>query len=332
MRAFARVTLSDVARVAGVSAMTVSRVVNNRGEVNPQTRARILEAIDHLGYRPNALARGLITQKTHTVGLVVPDLTNPVFPEIIRGAEDVALREGYTLYIGNINEQPERERTALQRFEASQVDGIIVCASRLPDDELQTLLARYPASVVINREVPGELSAVVLNDDRYGVMQAVHHLLQRGHQAVGLLAGPPASRSARLRLQGFQMALGMANRAVVPQQVLICDPNEEGGYRGLPRLLQQFPEVDAVVCYNDLVALGVLQACQEQGLAVPGQLAVIGFDDIRMARLATPALSTIRVNRYELGRLAFELLLGRLANHPDLPLMVRPELVVRHST
>lgn len=332
MRAFARVTLSDVARVAGVSAMTVSRVVNNRGEVNPQTRARILEAIDHLGYRPNALARGLITQKTHTVGLVVPDLTNPVFPEIIRGAEDVALREGYTLYIGNINEQPERERTALQRFEASQVDGIIVCASRLPDDELQTLLARYPASVVINRELPGELAAVVLNDDRYGVMQAVHHLFERGCQAVGLLAGPPASRSARLRLQGFQMALGMANRAVVPQQVLICDPNEEGGYRGLPRLLQQFPEVDAVVCYNDLVALGVLQACQEQGLAVPGQLAVIGFDDIRMARLATPALSTIRVNRYELGRLAFELLLGRLANHPDLPLMVRPELVVRHST
>lgn len=332
MRAFARVTLSDVARVAGVSAMTVSRVVNNRGEVNPQTRARILEAIAQLDYRPNALARGLITQKTHTVGLVVPDLTNPVFPEIIRGAEDVALREGYTLYISNINEQPERERTALQRFESSQVDGVIICASRLPDNELQTLLTRYPASVVINRELPGELTAAVLNDDRYGAMQAVYHLLERGRTAIGLLAGPPASRSARLRLQGFQLALGMTGQTVLPEQVLICDPNEEGGYRGLPRLLQQYPRMDAVVCYNDLVALGVLQACQEQGLAVPGRLAVIGFDDIRMARLATPSLSTIRVNRYELGRLSFELLLGRLANHPDLPLMVRPELVVRHST
>lgn len=332
MRALTRVTLIDVARVAGVSAMTVSRVVNNRGEVNPQTRARILEAIDQLGYRPNALARSLITQKTHTVGLVVPDLTNPVFPEIIRGAEDVALREGYTLYISNINEQPERERTALQRFEASQVDGIVVCASRLPDQELQTLLARYPASVVINRELPGELAAVVLSDDRFGAMQAVNHLLERGRTAIGILAGPLASRSARLRLQGFQLALGMNGQHQIPEQVVVCDPNEEGGYRGLPRLMQQFPQLDAVVCYNDLVALGVLQACQEQGLAVPGQLAVVGFDDIRMARLATPALSTIRVNRYELGRLAFELLLGRLANHPDLPLMVRPELVVRHST
>lgn len=326
-----RVTISDVARRAGVSTMTISRVVNNRGEVHPETRERILQVIEELGYRPSSVARSLITQKSQTIGLLVPDITNPFFPDIVRGAEDVAYREGYTLYVSNIDEKPERERLVMQRFEASMVDGLILCAPRQHANELYPLLQRHPHAVVINREVPLELAGSVVNDDLFGSMRAVHHLLASGRNRIGCLAGPPTSRTGQLRVQGFETALAATGQHLDRTLIETCDPNEHGGHEGLLRLLVRHPDLDGVVAFNDLVALGALQAAQEHQISVPGQLAVIGNDDIRMAALATPPLSTIRIDRYRLGQMAMEMLLEQIQGSPGRTVTLRPELVVRQS-
>lgn len=330
-RSVGKVTVADVARHAGCSVMTVSRVVNNKDDVSPETRDRVLKSIAELGYRPNILARSLITQKSFTVGLVVPDLGNPFFPDIIRGAEEVAYRGGYTLLISNIDEKPEREKTALRRFEASMVDGVIVCSSRLPDEVLTEHLKPFKAAAVVSREAPAEVAGSVLNDDIYGAMRAVHYLLARGHKRIGFLAGPPASRSSKLRLEGYELALSASGMGLVSSYVEPTEPNEQGGMLGLPRLLQRHPELDAVLCYNDLVAIGALQAARGLGRKVPQGLALVGYDDIRMAALTTPPLSTLRVDRFGMGVAAMELLLARMRGESPGPVVLRPELVERES-
>lgn len=326
-----KVTITDVARRAGVSTMTVSRVVNNKGEVRPETRSRILQVIAETGYRPNAIARSLITQKTMTIGLVVPDLTNPFFPDVVRGAEDEAFKQGYTLYVSDIAEQPDREAQVLERLEASRVDGVIVCASRLPDEQLIELLSHQQAAVVINRETPISVAGMVCNDDTYGAMLAVHHLLQTGRKRIGMLTGPPASRAGRLRSRGYENALSVTGHEVRSGWLEPCESNEHGGYSGFKRLLKRHKNLQAVFCYNDLVALGALQAAQEMGLRVPDDVALIGYDDIRMAALATPPLTTLRVNRYGLGMAAFQMLLARIEGKQPPAVLLRPELVVRQS-
>lgn len=326
-----KVTITEVARRAGVSAMTVSRVVNNTGMVRPETRERILRVIAETSYRPNGIARSLITQKTMTIGLVVPDLTNPFFPDVVRGAEDQAFEGGYTLYISDIAELPAREERVLERFEASRVDGVIVCAPRLPDERLAELLSGHPAAVVINREAPPKVAGTVTNDDTYGAMRAVHHLLQSGRERIGMLAGPPASRAGRLRSRGYENALSASGHEMKSGWLEPCESNEHGGYNGFKRLLKRHKSLQAVFGYNDLVALGALQAAQEMGLRVPGDIAIIGYDDIRMAALATPALTTLRVDRYGLGAEAFKMLLARISGKQPPAVLLRPELVVRQS-
>jgi len=326
-----KVTIAEVAHRAGVSAMTVSRVVNNSGEVRPETRSRILRVIAETGYRPNGIARSLSTRKTMTVGLVVPDLTNPFFPDVVRGAEDQAFEQGYTLYVSDIAEQPAREERVLERLEASRVDGVIVCASRLPDERLGELLALHPAAVVVSREAPVKVAGTVANDDTYGAMRAVHHLLQSGRERIGMLAGPPASRAGRLRSEGYENALSASGHPVESGWLEACDSNEHGGYSGFKRLLERHPDLQAVFGYNDLVALGALQAALEMGLRVPEDIGIVGYDDIRMAALATPALTTLRVNRYGLGAAAFKMLLSRIAGELPPAVLLRPELVVRQS-
>ena len=326
-----RATINEVAQRAGVSTMTVSRVINDTAKVRPATREKILQVIAEIGYRPNAIARSLITQTTMTIGLVVPDLTNPFFPDVVRGAEDAAFEQGYTLYVSNIAEQPAREELVLQRLEASRVNGVIVCASRLLDDQLNQLLSHHRAAVVINREALPATAGVVRNDDAYGTLRATHHLLQTGRKRIGFLAGPPASRSGKLRWQGYENALSVSGLEAKASWVEACEPNEHGGYDGLKSLLKRHKDLQAVLCYNDLVALGALQAAQELGLSVPNDLALIGYDDIRMAALATPPLSTLRVDRYGLGAAAFAMLLKRIGGETPDPVVLRPELVLRQS-
>lgn len=329
-----RVTITDVANAAGVSTMTVSRVLNNRADVSPSTRAKVQAAIDRLNYRPNALARSLTTSRTLAMGLVLPDITNPFFPGVARGVEDTAAERGYALMLCNTIENPERERSTLKLLEEKRVDGVIVCSARLPDDELSELLRGFPAKVAVNRPSPAANAASVCVDDAYGATKAVHHLLKGGRKKLGMLAGPPHSFSGRERVRGYTLALEANGIEPVPTTIVTCTPDEKGGYEALGRLLDAHPDTDAVLCYNDVVAIGALQACKERGIQVPRDLALIGCDDIRAASLVSPSLTTIRIDTYQVGATAANLLLQTIQGEKELTneIMLKPELIIREST
>jgi LacI family transcriptional regulator len=325
--------MSDVAREAGVSLMTVSRAINAKGEINPQTRARVLRVAEEMGYRPSDIARGLATRRTHTLGLVIPDVANPFFSDVARGAEHVAYAAGYNVFLCNTDEDPQRESAVLQSLEEKRVDGIVLCSSRLDDSELRTVVDCHSAVVLVNRELEENGAGVVLVDDETGGRAVAQHLLQAGHKAVGLLAGPPASRSGHQRARGYRAALAAVGLPYRPDWVRDCSPVVESGQAVAHTLLAAHPELTALECYNDLVAVGALQACADLGRRVPDDVAVAGFDDIMLAALVTPPLTTCRVPRCELGALAMRLLLEQIGGCPQghRKIVLRPDLVVRAS-
>jgi len=329
-----RVTMADVAREAGVSAMTVSRVVNEKGEVGPATRQRVLEIVERLGYRPSAIARGLATQRTGSLGLVMPDVANPFFSDVARGAAHVAYAEGYNIFLCNTDEDPQRELSVLQSLEEKQVDGVVLCSSRLDDGELEAALAHHPAGVLVNRrlEMDGVVGSVLIDDEAGGRM-ATQHLVQAGHRAVGFLAGPPASHSGQQRAKGYRAALTAAALPHNLDWMRHCSPVVQGGREIARRLLTAYPELTALFCYNDLVAVGALQACADLGRQVPDDIAIVGFDDIPLAALVIPPLTTCRVPRYELGAQAMRLLLDQIGGCPGEceEVVLQPELIVRAS-
>jgi len=332
-----RVTISDVAREAGVSLMTVSRAINDKGEISPSTRQHVLEVIERLGYRPSRIAQGLATQRTGTIGLVVPDIANPFFSDLARGAEDRAHVAGYHILVCNAGESPQRELSVLASLEEKRVDGLVLCSSRLHDSALREALAYHPAAVLVNRRLAGADVGVVVLADEEGARLATQHLLESGHRAVGFLAGPLTSYSSRQRSKGYRAALAAAGIAGNPGWVHACSYEVTGGRETTRALLAEHPELTALFCYNDLVAVGALQACADLGLRVPDDVAIAGFDDIPMAALVTPPLTTCRVPRHELGERAMGLLLDRIDGGQRgqvegcQEIVLDPELVVRAS-
>jgi LacI family transcriptional regulator len=332
-----RITISDVAREAGVSMMTVSRVLNNKAGVGQETRQTILDIIKKLGYRPSSVARGLATQRTGTIGLVMPDVSNPFFPGIALGVEKVAFAEGYSVLLCNTGEDSQREMDVLELLAEKWVDGLVLCSSRLDEEKLTAILPLYPAAVLINRQLinPEDPLAVgsVLIADKTGGQMATRHLLSRGHKKIGYIAGPGKSQSNQGRLEGYKSALAEAGLPAVSEYVHSCSPTVEGGFQAGCNFLVAHPEVTALFCYNDLIAVGVLQACTKLGRKVPTDLSVVGFDDIILAPLVTPSLTTCRVVSEELGELAARLLLDRIGGcSVDCEKKIlQPELIIRAS-
>ena len=313
-----RVTIDDVAREAEVSTMTVSRVVNNKGEISKETREKVEKAIARLGYRPNRLARALTLQETQPIG--------------IQGAEDEAWRYGYSLLMSTTVENLDRETRTLQLLEERNVDGVIVCSARLPEEKLFELIKRQRAALLINRTAPDSIAGTLQIDDTHGAMRAVHHLLSRGREKIAMLAGPESSYSRRRRIAGYTTALETTGREVNEAYIVTCQPDETGGYQAAKELLAKHPELEGVFCHNDLIAIGLLQACRELGIRVPDDLAVVGCDNIRMASLVTPSLTTLGVDKQALGRRAVNLLLERMnQTSNEMTIVQKPELVVRES-
>jgi LacI family transcriptional regulator len=313
--------------------MTVSRVINNKGEVSEATRERVLAVIERLDYRPSGIARGLATQRTGTLGLVVPDVANPFFADVARGVEHGAYAEGYNVFLCNTEEDPERELAVLKSLEEKRVDGLVLCSSRLEEGALRAVVARHPTVVLVNRRLEGDSVRSVLVDDERGGRLATQLLIRAGHQAIGFLSGPRVSHSGRQRGRGYRAALGDAGVRSDRAWVKPCPPMVEGGQAAAGELLTAHPEISALFCYNDLVAVGALQACADLGRRVPDDLAVVGYDDIPLAALVTPALTTCRVPRYELGSQTVDLLLDQIKGCPGdcEEIVLAPEVVVRAS-
>src|SRR5436190_6565795 len=276
------ITLREVAEVAGVHPGTASRALNpeTRRLVNEETAQRVLRAADRLGYRPNPIARGLKTNRSYTVGVLIPDLMNPLFPPIVRGIQDRLERAGYTPLIANTDNDPERERIDFQRLRARQVDGFIAATARRDDDLLIEFAAVGTPVVLVNRRLEQARLPAVVGDDRAGVRLAVDHLASLGHRRIGYLAGPQHVSTGYLRYEGFLEAMGDRGLPLDPDLTLFGDAfTEPEGMRLCRNLLDAGTPPTAIVAGNDLVALGCYDVFEERGIRCPDQISVVGFND-----------------------------------------------------
>jgi LacI family transcriptional regulator len=320
-------TMKDVARVAGVSPSTVCRVLTNPDIVRPETRERVRRAANELGYDPNRTAGGLITGRTGHVGLVVPDLTDPFFPALVKAVQARAHEWNYQVFLADTDGDPAAEAD-LVRVLTKRVDGIVLCSPRMADEELRAVASDTPI-VVLNRRVARVPS--VSADSGAGVRQVVAHLTALGHRRMGYVAGPRTSWSNRERVRSLRAATAQAGMDLV--EVGPVTPHFDGGVAAVDLVLAA--NVTAVLAYNDLVALGLLNQLDARGLSVPGDISVIGFDDIAPAAMVSPALTTVCQPREPIGRTGMDLLLRLLRNRVQDGGTRRElvtKLVVRDST
>ncbi len=329
-----RATLSDVAKIAGVTMMTVSRAINDRPGVSAKARQRIKEIAKEIDYQPNQIARGLATNQTSTVGLVVPDNTNPFFAQIARGVEDQAFESGYNIFLINTAEDIDREQKALDSLWGRGVDGLILCSSRLPGSRLKKEIEHFSATVLLNRELKAPLRATIsvnLNDRLSGQL-AVAHLINQKRQKLAYINGPASSNSGQKRLEGFRMGLESANFPFDDQLVERSAPDTQSGYKAAKNLLTTHPDIDAIYAFNDLVAVGALTYCLEHEIRVPQDIAIIGNDDIPLAEMIRPQLTTVHFNENYIGRLVMRTLLELISGEASpTTIQIEPELYVRES-
>jgi LacI family transcriptional regulator len=327
-------TIREVAEHAGVSYATVSHVINNTRLVTQETRARVLEAMATLNYRPNALARSLRQGKTNTIGLVLPDSANPFFAEISRSIEDEAFKQGYSVFLCNTELDTQRELFYVDVLSKKQVDGIIFVAAGDQADSLDFLVQRNMPVVMIDRNVPNVEVDAVLTDNELGGLLATRHLLALGHTHIACIGGPSSITPSAERIIGYRRALEEAGLPYDESLVLRGDYHPQSGMEITHSLLKMNPRPTAVFALNDLMALGALRAAAEAGCSVPKDLAVVGYDDLDIARFANPPLTTIAQPKKEVGVQAVNILVDRMSrkNRPPSRIVLPPELIVRRST
>jgi LacI family transcriptional regulator len=332
-----RPTLRDVAREAGVHAATVSRALNpeTRHVVNSATAERVEQVAKALGYRPNPIARGLKTARSSTVGLVIPDLTNPLFPPIVRGIEDVLGPAGYSAWVVNTDNDPVREDAAIDSLRTRKVDGYVVATASLHDPRTEELAdSGLPVLLVNRRTTRGDIPSVTA-DDAGGIALAVGHLVDAGHRRIAHLAGPQTLSTGVNRLRAFEHALRDHGIDPDPDDIVVCPTfTEDAGAVAMRHLLDERPDVTAVVAGNDLLALGCYDALRERGLRCPDDVSIVGFNDTPFMDKLDPPLTTVRVPHYDVGAEAARLLLEILADPKRHPrsVLLPVNLVVRQST
>lgn len=328
------VTVHDVARHAGVSIATVSRALNDRERISAATRDHVLEIARSLGYQPNDLARSLAGMATQTIALLLPDITNPFFPELVKGVQTIADERGHLLLLCHNADDGAKARADIAMLRRKKVDGILLVAGTLKGRGIASATSDLP-TVVLDRRVPGLRSDVVTVDHRAGARKAVEHLLERGHRRIAHLTGPAGVSSSKERQAGWAEAL--RQRGIEPDEDLLVQGDflEDGGYAGGKALIERNVDFTAAFAANDMSAIGLLKALTDAGRQVPNDVSVVGFDGIHLASYTTPALTTVAQPIFDLGRTAAERLLDRLetgetTDHQTV--VLETELIVRGST
>jgi LacI family transcriptional regulator len=329
-------TMKRIAADLGVSITTVSKVLNNHADIGQVTRARVLARVEELGYRPNAVARSLTLRRTHTLGVVIPDLMHSFFVEVVAGIESVASAQGYGLLLCSSTENPRKERSELEMLRSRQVDGIVLASVHGSNNSelLQRIAAHGGALVMIDRDDHPRVRChrVLTDDDLVGRM-ATEHLLAQGRRSIAHIAGPPLIHAKR-RESGYLAALRGAGIEVQPEWIARGGFMDADGYHAMQRLLATDSPIDAVFAANDPAAIGAMQAIWEAGLLVPQDIAVVGAGDIAHGDLLKVPLTTIGWAKEELGRRAAELILEQISGHEEAAfrrVVIPPRLVVRES-
>jgi LacI family repressor for deo operon, udp, cdd, tsx, nupC, and nupG len=333
-----RVSIKDIAEAASVSHSTVSRALGDSPLVKAETKARIQRLAQEMGYSPDAIARSLVTQRTHTVGVVVTTITDPFVAEVVQGVEDMAQANDYSVILASSASEPERELAAVEMLRAKRVDAVIVTSSRVGALYLEHLERIGVPVVLVNNhnQQSGRYTFSVSVDNQHGGHLATAHLTQRGHRCIGYVSGPADHSDDAERLAGYRRASAEAGIPFDPALVVPGNGRLDGGERALRALADLAELPTAVFCYNDMTAIGLMSAARQIGLSVPQGLAVVGFDDIPLAAHVFPTLTTIAQPQRDMGRqamgMALALMSGDDSTAPFSDIVVQGELVVRESS
>jgi DNA-binding LacI/PurR family transcriptional regulator len=327
--------MKQIAKMARVSLGTVSHVLNNSAGVREPVRMRVLEAVQAVGYRPNQLARGLRRVKTSMIGMIIPDITNPFFPAVVRGAEDIAFANGYRLILCNSDNHHSKELAHLNELRAYLPAGLIVIPSNFSDLTAQTdVYRREGAGVVCIDRLPTNWSgdSVTANNEQ-GAYKAARYLIQLGHTTLAAITGPLHLTNATDRLRGFKRALRGAKLKLGPEYVQEATFDKNGGYSKTAILLRLIPRPTAIFAGNDMIALGALLAIREAGLRCPEDVSLIGFDDLDLGETTNPSLSSVSQSGYQLGATAADILLSRIKGDsgPAKHIVLETSLTIRNS-
>jgi LacI family transcriptional regulator len=326
-------SIYDVARESGASVFTVSAVVNNKSHVGKKLRERVEAAIRKLSYRPNLIARSLAKQRTHTIGMIVPDIANPFFPMVVRGAEDAAQKHGYNLLLCNSDDSLDKEAAAIELLLSKRVDGILLtkAAGDLQLPLRQMIKEMNIPFVLVMRTYPQLTKDAVITDDYQGAYDAVCHLARAGRRRIGLISGPLKVSNAMARWQGFHDALNAQSLSFEPQLVIEGDYRIDSGFRAGNALLSHHP--DGIYVSNHLMTIGLLKAAEEMGLSCPDDFGLVIFDDYPWLSVFRPRLTTVELPKHQLGSEAAELLIERIGGSRKKAVVrkLQPELRIRES-
>lgn len=328
-------TIKDIAEETGFSYATVSRALNNKYGVKPGTRNKIISVARSRGYTPNAIARGLVKKQTHSIGLIIPDISNPFFPEVASGVEDGAREKGYSVFLCNTNYESERETHYLQLLVEKRVDGIILASGFQASAPTNPISLPSPPIVSLCSRFENVNNSFVMIDNERGGFLATRHLIEQGYQRIGFIGTQSDGFRESQRFKGYRQALEKFNMPFEEGLVFAGNLKRETGYKIIKRIIAGRDYPRALFVENDLMALGVIQGIKESGLRVPDDMAVVGFDDITFASFPEIGLTTVRQPKYEMGKLAAEILLDSIlhtAAKEPRRYILEPELIVRTSS
>jgi len=332
-----RATRADVAHKARVSVATVSYVINDGPRpVAKATRDRVLRVIRQLDYRPSEVARSLRLQKTRTIGLILPDTANPFYAALAKGVEDTGFSHGYSVLLCHSDYDATREQAYAEVMITKQVDGVIYIQATPDATTVQRLLERRIPTVAVDREIPNLEIDCVVADNFKGSKAATEHLLKLGHRRIGCIVRASALSNATERVRGYQAAMAQAGLAATPDLLVSGGHGYEAGRKAMAQLLGVDPRPTAVLAYPDTMAIGAIRAALDVGLRVPGDVSIVGFDDIPASAFIHPSLTTVSMPKWEMGQRAAEVLLSRIqggdAGRPPQRLVLPTTLIVREST
>jgi LacI family transcriptional regulator len=328
-----KTTIKDVAVKAEVSVSTVSRVLNGKPDINIETKEKILKAIEELNYVPSSIARDMVMNKTHTIGLILPDITNPYFSSIARGIQHRADEFGYSIILCDTEGSIDKESNAVRLLKSKRVAGIIAALSIDSKRELSTLLKENFPIVQIDRNIPGLKVPTVTVNNFLSAKVAVNYLIECGHSKIAHIAGDLSTKTARDRLQGYQAAMKEYDFSIDPGWIMKCDFSTASGMKIMDEILGLGSVATAVFCANDLIAVGAYKAIKARGLKIPEDMSIIGHDDIELSSLITPSLTTMSLDKYEMGKKAVEAVIGQIETGRSInsEIILETNLVIRES-
>jgi LacI family transcriptional regulator len=329
-------TIKEVAAAANVSIATVSHVINGTRYVSDELKARVSQSMETLGYQPNSIARSLRSGQTKTIGMIVPDASNLYFAEIARAIEDVGYENGYSVILCNSDNNPEKQHSYNKTLIEKQIDGLIFISVGAYEEDLALIKDANIPIVVFDRFVPPDTADVVLVDNRMGGRLAASHLIELGHHEVGCITGPEELPSSSDRVEGFLQLLRRENSEPPPEWLQSGDFQIQSGDSCMTRILDQPERPSAVFVCNDMMAIGAMNAIHRRGLRIPGDISIVGFDDIALSAAVHPPLTTVAQPITDLAATTCELLFNRMLNTdergPTRSVILHPQLVIRAST